>query len=135
MRTITAAEVPGFFAPGQKVYVGASSNEPVALLDALAAAPGCAAEIEFVHFPLAQLNTRDLTALDPRARVRTFFMAPQYAGKERVEFVPVAYDHERLASEMRAERLPEEFVETVLTGWWTTCLEVLPAKERRHGKF
>ena len=26
-----------------------------------------------------------------------------------------------------------EFVETVLTGWWTTCLEVLPAKERRRG--
>ena len=36
---------------------------------------------------------------------------------------------------MRAERLPEEFVETVLTGWWTTCLEVLPAKERRRGKW
>ena len=33
----------------------------------------------------------------------------------RVEFVPVEYDHERLAAEMRAERLPEEFVETVLT--------------------
>jgi hypothetical protein len=57
------------------------------------------------------------------------------AGPEpRVEFVPVAYDHERLAREMRAERLPEEFVETVLTGWWTTCLEILPAKERRSGK-
>jgi predicted phosphodiesterase len=53
----------------------------------------------------------------------------------RVEFVPVEYDHERLATEMRAERLPEEFVETVLTGWWTTCLEVLPAKERRRGKW
>src|SRR4051794_13620737 len=53
----------------------------------------------------------------------------------KVEFVPVAYDHERLAGEMRAERLPEEFVETVLTGWWTTCLEVLPAKERRRGKY
>jgi predicted phosphodiesterase len=52
-----------------------------------------------------------------------------------VEFVPVAYDHERLAREMRAECLPEEFVETVLTGWWTTCLEVLPAKERRRGKY
>ncbi|HZY89634.1 MAG TPA: hypothetical protein VFE78_32735, partial [Gemmataceae bacterium] len=52
-----------------------------------------------------------------------------------VEFVPVAYDHERLAREMCAERLPEEFVETVLTGWWTTCLEVLPAKERRRGKY
>jgi predicted phosphodiesterase len=53
----------------------------------------------------------------------------------RVEFVPVAYDHRRLAEEMRAERLPEEFVATVLTGWWTTCLEVLPAKERRRGRY
>jgi diadenosine tetraphosphatase ApaH/serine/threonine PP2A family protein phosphatase len=52
-----------------------------------------------------------------------------------VEFVPVMYDHERLAAEMRSERLPEEFVETVLTGWWTTCLEVLPAKERKRGRF
>jgi diadenosine tetraphosphatase ApaH/serine/threonine PP2A family protein phosphatase len=52
-----------------------------------------------------------------------------------VEFVPVAYDHERLAGDMRAEGLPEEFVDTVLTGWWTTCLEVLPAKERRRGKY
>jgi diadenosine tetraphosphatase ApaH/serine/threonine PP2A family protein phosphatase len=53
----------------------------------------------------------------------------------RVEFVPVDYDHDRLAAEMRAERLPEEFVETVLSGWWTTCLEVLPAKERRRGRY
>jgi diadenosine tetraphosphatase ApaH/serine/threonine PP2A family protein phosphatase len=50
-----------------------------------------------------------------------------------VEFVPVHYDHERLAAEMRAERLPEEFVDTVLTGWWTTCLEIMPSKERRRG--
>jgi diadenosine tetraphosphatase ApaH/serine/threonine PP2A family protein phosphatase len=52
-----------------------------------------------------------------------------------VEFRPIAYDHERLAREMRAEGLPEEFVATVLTGWWTTCLEVLPARERRRGRF
>jgi predicted phosphodiesterase len=52
----------------------------------------------------------------------------------RAEFIPVEYDHERLAREMRDESLPEEFVETVLTGWWTTCLEVLPAKERRRGR-
>jgi predicted phosphodiesterase len=52
-----------------------------------------------------------------------------------VEFVPVHYDHERLAAEMRAERLPEEFVDTVLTGWWTTCLEILPAKEQRRGRY
>ena len=58
--------------------------------------------------------------------------APDGGGPE-VEFVPVAYDHEALAAEMRREGLPEEFVETILTGWWTTCLEVLPAAERRRG--
>ncbi|MEO8431926.1 MAG: metallophosphoesterase family protein [Acidobacteriota bacterium] len=52
-----------------------------------------------------------------------------------VEFVPVPYDHEALALEMEAERLPEEFVQTIRTGWWTTCLEILPAKERERGKF
>jgi predicted phosphodiesterase len=53
----------------------------------------------------------------------------------RVEFVPVDYDHQRLAREMQDEKLPQEFVDTILTGWWTTCLEVLPAKERRRGKW
>jgi diadenosine tetraphosphatase ApaH/serine/threonine PP2A family protein phosphatase len=52
-----------------------------------------------------------------------------------VEFVPVAYDHEALTREMEAEGLPPEFVETVRTGWWTTCLEVLPARERKRGRF
>ncbi len=50
-----------------------------------------------------------------------------------VEFVPVSYDHEALAREMEQERLPPEFVETIRTGWWTTCLEILPAKERERG--
>jgi len=52
-----------------------------------------------------------------------------------VEFVPLTYDYERLASEMATEDIPKEFVETVKTGWWTTCLEVLPARERVRGKF
>ena len=52
-----------------------------------------------------------------------------------VEFVPIDYDHSALAREMRQERLPEEFVETIETGWWTTCLEILPAKERAAGRF
>ena len=53
----------------------------------------------------------------------------------RVEFVPVEYDHQLLASEMEREGLPDEFIATVRTGWWTTCLEVLPAKERRRGRY
>jgi len=58
-------------------------------------------------------------------------------GRSRIEseLLPVVYDYERLTYEMRQERLPEEFVETVQTGWWTTCLEILPAKERARGRF
>ncbi len=59
--------------------------------------------------------------------------APQ--GRLAIEFVPVTYDYQRLAAEMRREGLPEEFCETILTGWWTTCMEILPSKERRRGRY
>ena len=52
-----------------------------------------------------------------------------------VEVVPLRYDHHALADEMRREGLPEEFVDTVLSGWWTTCLEILPARERAASRF
>ncbi len=52
-----------------------------------------------------------------------------------IEFIPVEYDHQRLAQEMDAEGLPPEFSETIQSGWWTTCLEVLPSKERRRGRY
>ncbi len=51
------------------------------------------------------------------------------------EYIPISYDYQRLAKEMREESLPEEFVETILGGWWTTCLEILPAKERITGQY
>lgn len=56
-------------------------------------------------------------------------------GQIEAEFVPVDYDHALLAREMDAEGLPPEFTETIRTGWWTTCLEILPAKERARGRF
>lgn len=52
-----------------------------------------------------------------------------------VEFIPVVYDFERLAAEMKSENLPAEFIKTITTGWWTTCLEVLPHKERARGRY
>ena len=52
-----------------------------------------------------------------------------------VELLPLAYDYQALAREMRQEELPEEFVETILSGWWTTCLEILPPKERAASRF
>ena len=53
----------------------------------------------------------------------------------QVEFIPVHYDHKPLAREMEQEDLPPEFIETIRTGWWTTCLEILPGKERARGKY
>jgi len=50
-------------------------------------------------------------------------------------FERVSYDFRELAREMRRESLPAEFAETIETGWWTTCLEVLPSRERSRGKF
>lgn len=52
-----------------------------------------------------------------------------------VELVPLAYDWRALADEMRRELLPAEFIETIETGWWTTCLEILPPRERAASKF
>ena len=57
------------------------------------------------------------------------------AEQVKVEFVPVIYDHRILAEDMKKEHLPQEFIETILTGWWTTCLEILPHKERASGRF
>jgi predicted phosphodiesterase len=52
-----------------------------------------------------------------------------------VEMRRVQYDHRALAAEMREVHLPEEFVETILTGWWTTCMEILPSRERARGRL
>jgi predicted phosphodiesterase len=52
-----------------------------------------------------------------------------------IDFIRLAYDYERLAFEMAREGLPEEFIETIRTGWWTTCNEILPAKERARGFY
>jgi hypothetical protein len=53
----------------------------------------------------------------------------------RVEFVPVAYDVECHARDIERVGLPAEFAETIRSGWWTTCLENLPARERARGRF
>ena len=53
----------------------------------------------------------------------------------KVDLTSLTYDHAGLAEEMRRERLPAEFIETVISGWWTTCLEILPARERAGSRF
>lgn len=68
-------------------------------------------------------------------RTNVWYSLVSFGREVSVDFVPVEYEFERLASEMAAEGLPGEFAETISTGWWTTCLEILPAKERERGKY
>jgi len=56
-------------------------------------------------------------------------------GAPRAEIVTLAYDWAAQACSMRTAGLPEAFVETIETGWWTTCLEALPPAERARGRF
>ena len=56
-------------------------------------------------------------------------------GRASAELVPLAYDWRAHAAALRAAGLPEPFAETVETGWWTTCLEVVPPRERARGRF
>src|SRR5213078_1942941 len=56
-------------------------------------------------------------------------------GRASAELIPLAYDWRAHAASMRAAGLPEPFVETVETGWWTTCLEIVPPPERSRGRY
>ena len=95
-------DLTSLLGPGMQVFVGGGTNEPVALLERLAAAPECAAGVTFTQFPLPGLNQSDLSVLADDARARTFFMAPPLrAGFDagRVEFLPMqmraAYEYLR----------------------------------------
>ncbi|MGH9077096.1 MAG: metallophosphoesterase family protein [Acidimicrobiales bacterium] len=57
------------------------------------------------------------------------------AGKASAELVPRAYDWAAQAASMRAAGLPEAFAETIETGWWASCLQVLPPDERSRGLY
>ena len=74
-------------------------------------------------------------ANDGRTDVWFAILTASAAGALDVEFVPVAYDYKALAREMAEESLPPEFIETILSGWWTSCLEILPPKERARGRY
>jgi predicted phosphodiesterase len=91
------------------------------------------------HRPLAGdrhfVNVGVLGRPENDGRTNVWYTVIEARPRLRVDFVPIEYDSHALAEEMRDEHLPEQFVETILAGWWTTCLEVLPAKERRRGKF
>jgi len=65
-----------------------------------------------------------------------WFAILDHDGKQfQCQFYPLEYDYKKLAAEILEEGLPKEFATTIQTGWWTTCLEIMPSKERSRGKF
>ena len=56
-------------------------------------------------------------------------------GEARAEIVPVEFDWRAQAAAMRDAGLPEVFAASVESGWWTTCLEVVPPRERARGRY
>ena len=73
-------------------------------------------------------------AVDGRTCVWYAASSTQADGLE-VEHVPVRYDHEAPARETAREGTSEEFVTKIRTGWWTTGLELLQARERVRGRY
>ena len=74
-------------------------------------------------------------ANDGRTNVWYALLEAKPRGELQVELVPLVYDFPALALEMKSEGLPSEFIATIETGWWTTCLEILPTKERSRGRY
>lgn len=92
MESIESTDVASLLAPGQRVFVVGSSNEPVGLVDALASTPDAARGVTFVQFPLPGLNTFDFTTLHDTARMHTFFLTPdlrQSYAAGRVDYLPM----------------------------------------------
>jgi 4-hydroxybutyrate CoA-transferase len=91
-QSLTPERLPALLAPGQRVFLGAGSNEPDGLLAALAESGDAARDVTFIQFPLAALNRRDPSAFADGARLETFFMAPQLTdglAAGRVAFHPM----------------------------------------------
>ena len=79
------------FSPGQRVYVGGSTNEPTGLINILKSHPERITGITFIQQPLV-VNETDLSSLADGCRQVTFFMTPAlregYAAG-RVDFIPM----------------------------------------------
>jgi 4-hydroxybutyrate CoA-transferase len=84
------SRIADLLAPGQRIFVAGSVNEPTALLAALREAP-LPAELHFVQFPIAGYNREDFTGYAPDARFTTFFMTPHLkdADPQRLHFLPM----------------------------------------------
>ena len=69
------AELTELLAPGQRIFVAGSSNEPTGLLEAMAHMQ-LPKDLHFLQFPIAGLNGVDFTAWNDSADLNDFFYDP-----------------------------------------------------------
>lgn len=56
---------------------------------------------------------------------------PDTAARPQPQLVPLTYDVDPVINAMHSEGLPMEFIQSLQTGVWTTCMEILPDPEKR----
>lgn len=83
-------DLVNLLAPGQRVFVAGSSNEPTGLLQVMAELD-LPERLNFIQFPIAGLNGVDFTAWNDSANLTTFFMTPTLAKADapRVHYLPM----------------------------------------------
>lgn len=90
--TLSLDHVADLLRPGMRVFVPGASNEPSALLEALAARPHKTAGVTFVQFPLPGMNQTDFAGWHPQTRMESFFLSPAIRGSfeaGKVDFLPL----------------------------------------------
>jgi acyl-CoA hydrolase len=88
---LTPAAFVATLRPGLRLFLAGCAGEPLAVLDALAAAPDALRDSTLLGMPIAGVNRRDLSALAP---IEVAFMTPELrAGlaARRVRFRPLHY--------------------------------------------
>lgn len=94
------SDITDLLAPGKRIFVAGSSNEPTGLLEALRREP-LPERLHFLQFPLGGYNRFDFTRFGPESELTTFFMTPHLrdAVPERLHFLPMqmrrVYDYLR----------------------------------------
>jgi acyl-CoA hydrolase len=94
VRHINLKSVPELLRPGQVVYVAGCAGQPDSVLDILRQFPDACAGITFTGVLIPGVNRVDPAALNPTARLRTFFMAPEFRDsfdRGQVDFLPLHY--------------------------------------------
>lgn len=76
-----------------------------------------------------------LIDLGPAAGSETENGDAEPEGTASAQLVALNYDWRAQAASIRSAGLPEEFAASVETGYWSTCLEVVPPAERSRGRY